>query len=211
MSGSCVNEMCSCSDWLFFHRETQCVHVSFLRARIPPWPSAWRRTTASTTWWPRQQRPWGSGWTSSSQERRDTHNSWTNGVLRAQATSWHGRDSSITHSTGPSLFPVRNGHDALFVTLTFLNSVRFYFTDVFTCTCSVRIEKGSPRRTHISVYKPKWQRDPSYIAKWRYCSYCFSIVSFSSLCFLPFFLQRKLPNDSMPMFCSTVPSRLCSV
>jgi len=47
------------------------------RARTPPWRFAWRPTTGCTTWWPPQQRPWGSGWTWSSRERRDTHSSWT--------------------------------------------------------------------------------------------------------------------------------------
>lgn len=158
---------------------------------------------------------------SSSQEQRDTHSSWTKRCVQSAESA--GDElirqglTDITDSTGPLLFPVHSGHDALFVTFRFFKlTIWFYFVDDFTSTFFVWFcldWKREPSEethtlTHISVYKPKCQtlEKPFYIAKWRYCSYRFCIICFLS--FLSFFfLTEKIAkwhNTNVLFECSIV-------
>lgn len=62
-------------------RCNKCLIVCLLpsRAQTRLWPSVWRPTTASTTWWRPPPKPWGSGWMSSWRAPKATRSSWAEG------------------------------------------------------------------------------------------------------------------------------------
>lgn len=136
------------------HRETQWDPFLSLRVPIPPWPSAWRRTTASTTWWPPQQRPWGCGWTSSSREQRDTHSSWTKGRVLSADTA--GTLPSQTLQAPSCFQSTADTMPCLLLFVFFKLTIWFYFVDVFTSTFSVWFyldwKREALEETHLHTF-----------------------------------------------------------
>lgn len=64
---------------VFFHPVILIVCLWPPRAQTRLWPSVWRPTTASTTWWRPPPKPWGSGWMSSWRAPKATRSSWAEG------------------------------------------------------------------------------------------------------------------------------------
>lgn len=126
------------------------------RAPTPPWPSASRHTTACITWWPRQLRPWGSGWMWLSQEQRVTHSSWTKRSTDDEQVVSAG---TLPSQTGRLLkFPVLRTHHLLVLLFvcnlaSLISPCRCFHLHVFYVIL-FGFKKGGHTLTHTSVYKP---------------------------------------------------------